>query len=489
MSFWMRFGLSRSPFFQEPLEHGTPQADLERFFVGREDDRNQMLSRLTHDTQTRVVMVGDPGVGKTTLMNRVVADLRQGDSNREPWGVPELKPINLPGAATLQDFCLEVLRHALDVRRHFAAAEANQQRGAKLFVTKAANVGRAAKKAVAPTKAFWEGVERLVDGATFLSPQFMGAGLNVQHLPPTLSSGQWVPLASEALNRLVAETGADVLLSVNNAENMARESADQASHVLRDARDLFLIPNVHWLFVGTPDFVDNVVRPLRQVAGIMQDPFFLRALKPNDVRDLLARRYAELAVPNTVLIPPVDLDAVVTLARVFAGDLRELLGALESTVLRVMYKGAITLTERELVQLVSVQQGELLKDRMKGAAWAHLVRVVVGDADQPGLIQRFREADAVRRLKPMKQASVHGHKKTWLANRLVYVDGHTGASEWLRVSGAALLAMLPEATAAGKDLSAYHALRDLEVAEVAPIDSADQTGPTSGSGPSRPLKA
>ncbi len=461
MSFWSRFGLTRSPFFQEPLEQDAPQADLETFFVGRDEDRAQVLSRLTHDTQTRVVMVGDPGVGKTTLMNRVVADLRRGEPMREPWCVPELKPVNLPGAATLQDFCLEVLRHALDVRRNHAEAQASEQRGTKRLATTAVRVGRAAQKAVAPTQEFWERVTRLVDGATLFSPQLLGAGVNVQHLPPTLSSGQWVPLAQEALTRLVTETGADVLISVNNAETMARDVANQATNVLRDARDLFLVHRVHWLFVGTPDFVDNVVTPIRQIAGIMQEPFFLRALAPEEVAALLARRYQALRHTDAPFVAPVDLEAVVTLARVFAGDLRELLSALESAVLRMMHRGAVTLSERELIPLISIQQRALLKDRMKGAAWTHLVRVVIGDANDHGLVQRFREADAVRRLKPMKQASVNDHKKFWLTHRLVRPDGRTGASEWLQVAGSTLLAMLPEAQQVGKDISAYQALRDL----------------------------
>lgn len=461
MSFWARFGLTRSPFFQEPLEQDAPQADLKRFFVGRDDDREQILSRLTHDTQTRVVMVGDPGVGKTTLMNRIVADLRQGDPSRAPWLVPELKPVNLPGAATLQDFCLEVLRHGLDMRRHHAQNHASSQSGAKRLATKAARVGRATQQAVAPTNEFWERVTRLVDGATLYSPQLLGAGVNVQHLAPTFGSGQWVPLAQEALTRLVAESDADVLISVNNAENMARDVANQAVNVLRDARDLFLVPRVHWLFVGTPDFVDTVVTPIRQVAGVMQEPYFLRALEPEDVQHLLARRYEQLRQVEVPFVAPVDLDAVVTLARVFAGDLRELLSALESAVLRMMHRGAITVTESELIRLVSSQQRELLKDRMKGAAWTHLVRVVIGDVNEPGIVQRFREADAVRRLKPMKQASVNDHKKNWLANHLVRPAGRTGASEWLQVTGGTLLAMLPEAEQSGKDLSAYKALRDL----------------------------
>lgn len=62
----------------------------------------------------------------------------------------------------------------------------------------------------------------------------------------------------------------------------------------------------------------------------------------------------------------------------------------------------------------------------------------------------------------MKQASVNAHKQRWFADGLVRSDGKTGASEWLVVSGAALLAMLPEATAHGTSWEALLEGRDLE---------------------------
>lgn len=459
---WTRFGLTRTPFFQEPLEAGVPEADLERLFIGRASDRETLLAQLTHDSQTRVVMIGDPGVGKTTLMNRVLTDLRQEGDDRSAWLVSDLPPINLPGAATLSDFCVEVLRRVLDLRRRHQEASRAGRRGAARAKATAAGMSQRTWQALMPGTDLWEVVQRTVEGQTTVSPQIAGFGLTTQVTPPVASAGQWVPLTRAALGALAEETGQEILMPVNNAENMARLLAERAQDVLLDARDVFLTSHTHWLFVGTPDFFERVIAPQRQLAGVMQHPVTVAPLGPDDVRALLARRYEVLRIPGQPFVPPVALDTAVALARVFIGDLRELLRALEAAVFKLAHRGAVPVTLPEAMQVISAQQRELLRDRMQTAAWKHLQTLVLGSKDAPSVLQRFREADAVRLLAPMRQPTVNAHKQTWLTDGLVRSDGHTGASEWLVVTGQALLAMLPDALDMGKPLDALLRGRDLE---------------------------
>lgn len=459
---WTRFGLTRTPFFQEPLEAGMPEADLDRLFIGRASDRETLLQQLTHDSQTQVVMIGDPGVGKTTLMNRLLSDLRQPADGRESWLVSELPPINLPGAATLSDFCVEVLRRVLDLRRRHQETTRAARGATGRVKAAAAGMSQRTWQALMPGTDLWEIVQRTVEGQTTVSPQIGGFGLATQVTPPVASAGQWVPLTRAALGALAEEAGQDVILPVNNAENMARQLADRAQDVLLDARDVFLTPHTHWLFVGTPDFFERVIAPQRQLAGVMQHPVTVAPLGPDDVSALLARRYEVLRIPGQPFVPPVGLDTAVALARVFIGDLRELLRALEAAVFKLAHRGAVTVTLPEAMQVISAQQRELLRDRMQTAAWKHLQSLVLGAKESPLVLQRFREADAVRMLAPMRQPTVNAHKQTWLADGLVRSDGRTGASEWLVVTGEALLAMLPDAMAMGKPLDAMLHGRDLE---------------------------
>lgn len=459
---WGRFGLSRTPFFQEPLEPDMPEANLDQLFIGRRTDREMLLEQLTHDSQTRVVMVGDPGVGKTTLLNRILADVRQAADDRASWLVPDLPPINLPGTATHADFCVEVLRRVLDLRRRHQETTRAARRGAARAKAAAAGMSQRTWQTLMPGTDLWEVVQRTVEGQTTVSPQIAGFGLTTQVTAPVASAGQWVPLTRAALGALAEETGQEVLMAVNNAENMARPLAERAQDVLLDARDVFLTPHTHWLFVGTPDFFARVIAPQRQLAGIMQHPVTVAPLGPADVRALIGRRYEVLRVRGRPFVPPVALDTAVALARVFVGDLRELLRALEATVFTLAHRGAVTVTLPEAMQVISAQQRELLRDRMQTAAWKHLQRLVLGSKESPTVMRRFREADAVRLLAPMRQPTVHAHKQTWLADGLVRSDGRTGASEWLVVTGQALLAMLPDAMAMGTSLDALLDGRDLE---------------------------
>lgn len=470
-AFWAQFGLSRNPFFQEPLSAGGDGATLTRFFTGRAADLATATTRLSHDEQTRVVLLGAPGVGKTSLLNQLLATVQEPDGVRPAWLVPRLDPINLPRASTLQDFCIEILRHVLDMRRQVAARRPSRVATAKRAV-------KAAKAAALPSAALWERVERMVEGALTVSPQVLGVGITSEFTPPTAASGAWLPLTKEALVHLVAEAGCDVVIAVNNAENLADPAAERAGSVLADARDIFLTPHTHWILAGTPDFFDRSIQPHRQLAGVMGFPLTLPPLDAAAVEALIDRRYAELRIEGAPFTPPVAVADAGALANVFVGDLRELLRALEAAVLRLAPVRPSTVPLHAVMGSVGQEQVALYGDVLNTAAWEHLRSVVLADPAN-GVIQRFRETDAVRLLAPMRQPTVHGHKKRWIAEGFVREDGRTGAAEWFTVTGEALLAMYPGAVAQGVPPDAFLRGRNLEQKPLA-SPSARRAKPTGG---------
>lgn len=462
---WHQYGLRRNPFFQEPLANDGDGPELKEFFTGRAADLALATTQLTHDEQTRVLLLGAPGVGKTTLLNRLLSDVRQPDGLRLGWLVASIPPINLPKAATLQDFCIEILRHALDMRRQLQAEQRSDGRAGKAA---AARIVRKTQKTLLPGNALWEQVERTVEGALTLSPQLFGVGVTTQFTAPPPSAAMWMPLTKQALGQLVLESGRDIVFAINNAENLRDDIAERATSVLTDARDLFLSPHTHWVFAGTPDFFESVIRPRRQLSGIMGYPVLLPPLDASAVEALIARRYAALRVPHLSFVPPITARDAGALARAFVGDLRELLRAMEMAVVRVTPVRAGTISLIDAMKVIGNEQADLFRDAMTGAAWEHLVRVVLAPAKQGRIIQRFREADAVRILTPMRQPTVNAHKKTWLASGLIRADGRTGAAEWFSVTGEALLAMLPTAIALGLAPEAFLRGLNIEVDTLTP---------------------
>ena len=457
---WQRYGLRRNPFFQEPLADDGDGPELKDFFTGRAKDLATAMTQLTHDEQTRVVLLGAPGVGKTTLLNRLLSNVRQPDGLRVGWIVASLPPINLPKAATLQDFCIEVLRHVLDMRRQLQTERESDGRAAKATTTR---IARSAKKALLPGTSLWERIERTVEGALTLSPQVLGIGVTTQFTAPYTGAAMWMPLTTQALGQLALDAGRDLVFAINNAENLRDDIAERATSVLSEARELFLTPHTHWVFAGTPDFFESVIRPRRQLSGIMGYPVVLPPLDDTGVEELITRRYAALKLPHVPFIPPITARDAGALARTFVGDLRELLRALEMTVVRLAPVRSGTVNLIDAMMVIGIEQAELFRDAMTGAAWEHLMRVVLAPSRDGSIIQRFREADAVRVLAPMRQPTVNAHKKAWLAAGLIRPDGRTGAAEWFTVTGEALLAMLPAALARGITPEAFLSGRDLAV--------------------------
>lgn len=74
---WSLYNLAGNPFFQHPLGEDPwyHTQSTQELFVGREADVELALKTLTHDTATRAVINGAPGVGKRTFLNRIKAEL------------------------------------------------------------------------------------------------------------------------------------------------------------------------------------------------------------------------------------------------------------------------------------------------------------------------------------------------------------------------------------------------------------------------------
>src|SRR3989338_10360826 len=66
---WRRYGIKDNPYFQGPITSDDPS--LIASFVGRTKERAELKKALQIGTDLRYCVIGEPGVGKTSLLNVV----------------------------------------------------------------------------------------------------------------------------------------------------------------------------------------------------------------------------------------------------------------------------------------------------------------------------------------------------------------------------------------------------------------------------------
>ncbi|HEU0053273.1 MAG TPA: AAA family ATPase, partial [Longimicrobium sp.] len=260
---WNAFGLSSDPFFQEELRPGPTALYPVSLHVGREEELRLLLRQIGGAPSTRAIVEGAAGLGKTSLINKLKAEVA-GHLLTHP------DPVRVTADTTVAGFTADVLRIVLRIR---AALELDGDD-------------------------FWRRTARIVEGEDTVAAGVTIGPVGLQYeggrIPAEAPMGTLYDTVAEALRRMRDETGAPLLIHVNNLENLSETDADRAANLLRDLRDLLLIPGAHWVFVGALGVDRQVFRRHDQVGGIFPAALVLDPLSPGQVAELLERRYAYL---------------------------------------------------------------------------------------------------------------------------------------------------------------------------------------------------
>ena len=78
-SVWTRYWLRSNPFFTEPLEIDGSPIPVESL-VGRNEEKRAISSLIRMGGGTRFIVFGEPGVGKTSLVNLIRNEARKSTS-------------------------------------------------------------------------------------------------------------------------------------------------------------------------------------------------------------------------------------------------------------------------------------------------------------------------------------------------------------------------------------------------------------------------
>ncbi|MCP9825039.1 AAA family ATPase [Synechococcus sp. EJ6-Ellesmere] len=239
-----------------------------RLFVGRQRERQLLLTTIGSSASSRQAVAGRPGIGKTTLVQTVKANAQAGDY----WSSDEIIPINAEGAS--EHLLGQLLSGVYDaVLANCPTAAGPEVEAAQQLVRSIRLRGGSQSESVAPPPG-----ALLLDGPRVLR---------------------------DLLRYAIGQGARGIVLHLNNLENLSE--ADASRH-----------DGLHLIVVGTTDAVRTVVLK----------PLALRDVE----QLLANRYEALQLDPSSPWRSPVDIAVVQRLYELFRGDLRGLLKALEDGI-------------------------------------------------------------------------------------------------------------------------------------------------------------
>ena len=324
--------------------------------MGRQRERQLLLTTIGSSASSRQAVAGRPGIGKTTLVQTVKADAQA----EGYWSSDEIIPISAEGAS--EQLLGQLLSGVYD------AVLANCPTAAGPEVEAAQQLVRSI---------------RLRGGGLTVSAFGMGLGGSQSEsvaTPPGALLLDGPRVLRDLLRYAIRQGARGIVLHLNNLENLSEADASRAADLLRGIRDQALLHDgLHLIVVGTTDAVRTVVQSHTQIRSVFSNPLVLEPLDLADVQQLLAIRYEALQLdPAKIWRTPVADAVVQKLYELFRGDLRGLLKALEDgiTGLLGLTSGGAEVAPVGLNDLLlSLRQRNQaeLQDQLGDTAWGRLL--------------------------------------------------------------------------------------------------------------------
>ena len=364
---WGLYNLRSSPFFQATLRADSQTTPL-HLFVGRQRERQLLLTTIGSSTSSRQAVAGRPGIGKTTLVQTVKADAQ----TEGYWSSDEIIPISARGAG------------AEGTSEHLLG-----QLLSGVYDAVLANCPTAAGPEVEAGQQLVRSI-RLRGGGFTVSAFGFGAGGSQSEsvaTPPGALLLDGPRVLRDLLRYAIGQGARGIVLHLNNLENLSEADASRAADLLRGIRDQALLHDgLHLIVVGTTDAVRTVVQTHTQVRSVFSNPLVLEPLGLADVEQLLANRYEALQLDQSrPWHSPVETAVVVRLYELFRGDLRGMLKALEDGITALL---GLTIAGAEvapvgledlLLTLLQRNQAEL-QEQLGDTAWERLLAWAQVDA-------------------------------------------------------------------------------------------------------------
>lgn len=304
---WDHFGLQKNPFEIKAVEIGglVPITT----FTGRTEDRQNLQQAIKNHNHSLNLIVGDRGVGKTSLGNIVRSDLF------EKFFTP-LNEIDTQHTWKSADF----IEHAL-----LSIYETTFQ--AKTHTTMERNYLRACdevSKIIHPIFTSEQGS---------FGVQFAGFGIDT-------GSGQAVTKLPFALLKLKVKEAIDIvrrfgysgiILQYNNLDNIEIEPK-KLSKLFADLRDFLVTENLHIILSGNK-IMEEGIKYNSKVNECITSDYHIGSLPKNIITQIIEKRYEAFKIENRAPTPPVSKDSIEMLCELYNGNIRQVFFSLDHAVI------------------------------------------------------------------------------------------------------------------------------------------------------------
>lgn len=338
-NFWELYGVKENPFSTAPLLVKGGTLPIESF-VGRDEQLNRLKKLFSSAGGSRILVYGDVGVGKTTIVN-----VARHHALNQGFFTP-FKEIAVQEHWNTDLFILNSL--------------ASIHSTIKLLQQKPIS-----DKTIKKIESLIElGIEEISAG---ISVAGVGGNYGKQLRDPIkVSTISLIDLFNETIKEILETTKKDIIIHYNNLELLPERSIRR---IFDNLRDFFQTPHIHFVFVGNLT-VHGVFQTIPRFSSILSDTVLIENFSFDEIKKVIQIRLKYMRISDDLnYIVPYREDALKALYELFEGNIRNVLNSLSTAVIEVTTEKPITLDEnilsRTLRQVVEKRYLAGLQPRAK----------------------------------------------------------------------------------------------------------------------------
>jgi len=313
INIWLQYGLKSSPYFVNPLDPTTNSMYPISLFVGRKKVTSQTLNKIASNDNSRVVIEGVAGVGKTTFIHHI----KHLASKKNPY-LTFHDHIRVTRDYTSTQFVIDLIHSTLLALYRNFPDRINEFEKEEII--------QKAKRLIMETKESQWGI-----GASLFG---LGGSISKSktHVLPIYQPQQFYSFLVALGNAVMKFSFRGIIFHINNIENLCLQTPDIARHFFNDIRDFLMVPGFHFLLGARLGFTDEILGKEERVKSIFQIPTILEPLDIEDTHQLLTKRYKHLIDEKNHLVLPVEKEVIEKYHQMFRGDLRSMFATISDAI-------------------------------------------------------------------------------------------------------------------------------------------------------------